>query len=124
MSKKHCLIALAIWGAMMGAASAAPPLEALIVDGRMNKSHDWRATSPLLRKQLEETGLFRVDFATAPPAGTDLSGFEPDFAAYDVIVFNPFIVTFQRGAEWAATGKVTQRVPDDFPGPDKPSLRE
>ncbi len=26
-----------------------------------------------------------------------------------------FITTFQRGAEWAATGKVTQNVPDDFP---------
>ena len=35
-----------------------------------------------------------------------------------------FIVTFQRGAEWAATGKVTQEVPDDFPGPDKPSVRQ
>ena len=35
-----------------------------------------------------------------------------------------FIVTFQRAAEWAATGRVTQRVPDDFPGPDKPSVRQ
>ena len=26
-----------------------------------------------------------------------------------------FIATFQRGAEWAATGKVTQPVPSDFP---------
>jgi uncharacterized protein len=26
-----------------------------------------------------------------------------------------FIVTFQRGAEWAASGKVTQEVPADFP---------
>jgi type 1 glutamine amidotransferase len=34
-----------------------------------------------------------------------------------------FIVTFQRGAEWAASGKVTQAVPADFPGPDKPSVR-
>ena len=34
-----------------------------------------------------------------------------------------FIATFQRGTEWAATGQVTQKVPDDFPGPDKPSLR-
>lgn len=34
-----------------------------------------------------------------------------------------FIVTFQRGAEWAASGKVTQKVPDDFPGPDQPSVR-
>ncbi len=35
-----------------------------------------------------------------------------------------FIATYQRGAEWAATGKVTQEVPDDFPGPDEPSVRE
>ena len=27
-----------------------------------------------------------------------------------------FIVTFQRGAEWAATGNVTQKIPGDFPG--------
>lgn len=26
-----------------------------------------------------------------------------------------FITTFQRGTEWAATGKVTQKVPDNFP---------
>jgi uncharacterized protein len=35
-----------------------------------------------------------------------------------------FIATLQRGAEWAATGKVTQPIPDDFPGPDQTSLRE
>jgi type 1 glutamine amidotransferase len=35
-----------------------------------------------------------------------------------------FIVTYQRGAEWAATGKVTQKVPDDFPTADKDSRRE
>lgn len=34
-----------------------------------------------------------------------------------------FITTFLRGTEWAATGKVTQKVPADFPGPDKPSTR-
>lgn len=35
-----------------------------------------------------------------------------------------FIATYQRGAEWAATGKVTQKVPADFPGPDEPSMRK
>jgi uncharacterized protein len=35
-----------------------------------------------------------------------------------------YITTFQRGAEWAATGKVTQKVPDDFPGPDATSIRK
>lgn len=29
-----------------------------------------------------------------------------------------------RGSEWAATGKVRQRVPDDFPTERKSSLRK
>lgn len=35
-----------------------------------------------------------------------------------------FITTFVRGTEWAATGRVTIPVPDDFPGADEPSVRE
>jgi len=35
-----------------------------------------------------------------------------------------FVVTFCRGAEWAATGKVTQKVPDNFPTEDKISKWE
>jgi hypothetical protein len=34
-----------------------------------------------------------------------------------------FITTFLRGAEWAATGAVTQPVPKDFPGAEKSSSR-
>ena len=34
-----------------------------------------------------------------------------------------FIVTLQRGTEWAATGQVTQKVPADFPTADKVSSR-
>lgn len=33
-------------------------------------------------------------------------------------------VTLQRGTEWAATGKVTQKVPADFPTADKTRSRE
>ena len=88
MSHKHWLAALAISLITAAVTSAAPPLKALIIDGRMNPSHDWKATSPLLKKHLEDTGLFAVDFATAPPKGEDLSGFKPEFAAYDLVVFN------------------------------------
>ena len=35
-----------------------------------------------------------------------------------------FVVTLQRGTEWAATGEVTQAVPASFPGPDAPTYRE
>ena len=34
-----------------------------------------------------------------------------------------FITTYQRGAEWAARGKVRQKVPADFPSADKTSTR-
>jgi type 1 glutamine amidotransferase len=34
-----------------------------------------------------------------------------------------FITTFLRGTEWAATGNVTQPIPEDFPAADKPSAR-
>ncbi len=35
-----------------------------------------------------------------------------------------FVVTLDRGAEWAATGAVTQKVPADFPAADKVSKWE
>ncbi|HAY79147.1 MAG TPA: trehalose utilization [Planctomycetaceae bacterium] len=35
-----------------------------------------------------------------------------------------FIVTLQRGTEWAATGKVTQKIPDDFPKQGATSQRK
>ena len=35
-----------------------------------------------------------------------------------------FRVTFARGVEWAATGKVTQEIPADFPTAEKVSTRK
>ncbi len=35
-----------------------------------------------------------------------------------------FIVTLQRGTEWAATGKVTQKVPEDFPSATEAKRRK
>jgi type 1 glutamine amidotransferase len=34
-----------------------------------------------------------------------------------------FATTLQRGTEWAATGKVTQKIPANFPTADKVSSR-
>jgi len=44
----------------------------------------------------------------------------PDLTAHRCV---GFITTLQRGTEWAATGKVTQKVPEDFPTEAKVSLR-
>jgi type 1 glutamine amidotransferase len=61
-------------------------LRILIVDGQNN--HDWKTTTPLLKQALEDAAIFKVDVATSPPAGADMSGFRPKFAEYDVVVSN------------------------------------
>jgi len=69
-------------------ANAASPsrLAALLIDGQNN--HDWRNTSPIIQRTLEYSSLFEVDIATTPEKGGDLSSFQPNFAAYDVVVSN------------------------------------
>jgi uncharacterized protein len=64
--------------------AADPPYKALIIDGQNN--HNWKATTPVLKKVLEDTGLFSIDVATAPPK--DTAGFHPKFADYQVVVSN------------------------------------
>jgi len=66
----------------------------LILDGQNN--HDWKATTPVMKKALVDAGLFQVDVSTSPPRGQDLSGWKPDFAAYDVVLSN------YNGAAWPA----------------------
>lgn len=65
--------------------SPAATLKALIVDGQNN--HDFKATTPHLKKLLEETGLFTVEVATSPK-GKDLSSFRPKFSDYKVVISN------------------------------------
>jgi uncharacterized protein len=72
--------------ATMSVAQGDAKLKALIVDGQNN--HNWKATTPLLKKMLEETGLFEVDVATSPAGGKDMASFEPKFADYKVVVSN------------------------------------
>ncbi len=85
MSRKHWFFVLGIW-AVLAAVAVAAPQKALIIDGQ--NGHNWKETTPVLKKLLEETGLFTVDVATSPPKGEDMSGFKPDFAAYDVVISN------------------------------------
>ena len=77
--------------ASASATRAAAPIKVLIVDGQNN--HDWKATTPVLKRDLESCGLFAVDVATSPP-GNDTSGFRPPFASYGAVLSN------YNGAEW------------------------
>jgi hypothetical protein len=68
---------------------AATPIKIMLLDGESGGPwHKWQLTTPVLKKILEEPGLFQVDVVTAPPAGGDFSAFAPKFADYKAIVLN------------------------------------
>lgn len=69
----------------LAAAAQSAPMKALIVDGQNN--HDYKATTPHLKKIIEQTGLFTVDIATSPK-GKDLESFRPNFSDYKVVISN------------------------------------
>ena len=98
MQIKTLLMACAILG--MACELAEAKLKALIIDGHNN--HNWRATTPVLKKSLEESGEFTVDVATA---GKNVSKFAPKFSDYDVVVSN------YNGPMWP---KATQKAFIDY----------
>ncbi len=71
------------------AVPAAAPIRVMLLDGESAGTyHNWQLITPVLKKQLEETGLFQVDVVTAPPAGGAYSNFNPAFGNYQVVVLN------------------------------------
>jgi type 1 glutamine amidotransferase len=63
----------------------------VIIDGQNN--HDWRATTPLLKKVLEDSGAFTVDVSSYLKAGdkpgrVETVPFPPDLGKYDAVLSN------------------------------------
>lgn len=81
-----CTAVLVVANLTCRPASAAEPLQVLLIDGQNN--HNWKATTPLIQKTLESTGRFAVEVATSPARGGDMSTFAPKFSEYDVVVSN------------------------------------
>jgi type 1 glutamine amidotransferase len=87
---KRAASILAVVIAFAGFATrAAAPISVMILDGESGGAyHDWQRVTPVLKKMLDETGLFTTTVVTAPPANGDFSGFRPDFTKYQVVVMN------------------------------------
>jgi len=58
----------------------------LIITGQNN--HDWQASSPLLKKILDETGMFSSEIVITPETGGDMTTFKPDFSRYRLVVLD------------------------------------
>jgi mono/diheme cytochrome c family protein len=68
---------------------AAAPIRVVLLDGESaGPYHPWQLTTPVLKKELDDAGLFQVDVVTAPPAGSSFSAFKPDFQKYQAVVLN------------------------------------
>ena len=63
------------------------PIKVLIVTGQ-NSAHNWAASYPILQNYLNESGLFSADVAISPKRGEDMSGFAPNFSAYQAVVLD------------------------------------
>jgi uncharacterized protein len=67
---------------------AATPISIMILDGESGGPyHDWRRVTPVLKKMLDETGLFTTTVITTPASG-DLSTFAPSWTTFQAVVMN------------------------------------
>lgn len=85
---KTVITAICLFG-LATSLSAADPLKLLIIDGQNN--HDWKATTPVLKKALEQTGRFQVAVVTTPPGkapAAEWDKFRPKIADYNAILSN------------------------------------
>ena len=89
MNKVLLFSALLAMPAFNAPLHGAERIRVMLLDGESGGPyHAWKLTTPVLKKELEETGLFQVDVVTAPEPRGDFSAFRPDFGKYQVLVMN------------------------------------
>jgi type 1 glutamine amidotransferase len=103
MWKRLACVLLVLVGAGLALNSAVrgggkDKIRVVIIDGQNN--HDWRSTTPFLKKVLLDSGRFSVDVSTGPlsqddikkkrglPKGWEAIPFPPDLSKYDVVLSN------------------------------------
>jgi uncharacterized protein len=90
MAAKYLALLLVLPG-FCPTSPAATPISVMLLDGESaGPYHAWKSVTPVLKRELEETGLFQVDVVTAPSSSDSaaLAAFQPDFNKYRAIVFN------------------------------------
>jgi type 1 glutamine amidotransferase len=102
--KRSTTILLAILGlaglstGLATAGDGKSKIRVVIIDGQNN--HDWRSTTPIMKKALEDCGKFTVAVSSflkndkEKPGAVETVPFPPDLAKYDVVLSN------YNGASW------------------------
>jgi type 1 glutamine amidotransferase len=86
--KKHYLLFIIAAGLLtfMPACKKETVYSTLIITGQNN--HNWKASSPILKQLLDETGMFSAEIMTTPEKGGDMNTFNPDFSKYKLVVLD------------------------------------
>src|ERR1700759_203668 len=80
---------LALLALTMMAGAAQGKNKVMLRDGASVEAyHNWRLGTQVMKRELDETGLFDVTVVTVSPSDGDFSNVHPDFAAYQVVVSN------------------------------------
>jgi uncharacterized protein len=80
------LIVLVALIAVFSACKKETGYKTLIITGQNN--HNWKASSPILKQILDETGLFSSEIMITPEQGGDMNAFNPDFSKYKLVVID------------------------------------
>jgi HEAT repeat protein/type 1 glutamine amidotransferase len=67
-------------------ATSPETIKTLIITGQNN--HNWKASSPILEKILDDSDLFDADVATSPSRGESMADFAIDFSSYRLVVLD------------------------------------
>lgn len=86
MKKKYLLLFLFAGLIIIFSAFKREPYKTLIITGQNN--HLWKESSPVLKKILNETGLFSCEIMITPDKGGDMNTFSPDFTKYRLVVLD------------------------------------
>jgi len=97
------IITAIILALVLGGCSGNKKIKSLIITGQ--SEHNWEASSPVLKDILEKSALFDADVLVSPPKGEDMSGFNPDFSAYSLVVLD------YSGDQW---NEATQKAFEEF----------
>jgi type 1 glutamine amidotransferase len=90
---------LLITSALFNACQQQQKNKVLIVTGQ--STFNWEESSNALKQILENSGLFKVLIHISPQQGEDMSGFNPDFSDYDVVLLN------YKGDSWSEKTKTS-----------------
>ena len=86
MKRHYLLLLLAGLLTFVSACNKEAQYKALVVTGQNN--HNWKASNPILKQLLDQTGLFKTDIIITPEIGGDMTTFNPKFSKYDVVVLD------------------------------------